>query len=83
MSPTEVRAQALKEFREEKFRAAVEAQDVAAMLEKIRQMQAPEQARIRAKERLAASRQGCVVGEVPRQAFHAQILSIGDYRKAA
>lgn len=61
----------------------VEPQTVAAMLEQIRKMQAPEQARIRHKERLAASREGMLVEAGPRQEFHAQILSIADYRKAA
>lgn len=56
----------------------VEPQDVAAMLEQIRKMQAPEQARIRAKERLAASREGMDIQVMPRQHFHAQIISIAD-----
>jgi hypothetical protein len=61
----------------------VEPETVAAMLEKIRKMQAPEQARIRAKERLAAAREHMPIGIYPRQTFHAQILSISDHRKAA
>lgn len=61
----------------------VEPQDVAAMLEQIRKMQAPEQARIRAKERLQQSREGTPIEIHPRQNFHAQIISIDQYRKAA
>lgn len=66
----------------------VEPQDVSAMLEQIRKMQAPEQARIRAKERLARRREETApieIQAVPRQAFHAQIISINDrdWRQAA
>lgn len=56
----------------------VEPETVAAMLEKIRTMQAPEQARIRAKNRLAESGLGRGYDEQPRQTFHAQIISIAD-----
>lgn len=61
----------------------VEPQTVSAMLEKIREMQAPEQARLRAKQRLEASREGLRGDAVPRQRFHAQIISIEDHRLAA
>lgn len=56
----------------------VEPETVAAMLEKIRQMQAPEQQRIRkdASRRSGADAQ-------PRQTFHAQIISLADHRRAA
>lgn len=60
----------------------VEPQTVSAMLERIREMQAPEQAALRQKQRLAASRQGLYVEEVPQQRFHAQIISIADRRAA-
>ena len=62
----------------------VEPQTVAAMLERIREMQAPEQARLRAKQRQEASRSGLAVGDaVPRQKFHAQIISLEEHRLAA
>jgi hypothetical protein len=58
----------------------VEPSTVAAMLEKIREMQLPEQERIRQRERLRTAR----VSEEPlRQQFHAQIISIEEWRKAA
>jgi hypothetical protein len=52
--------------------------EVGAMLEQIRKMQAPEQERIRQKQRLAASREGMSIDAMPRQQFHAQIISIAD-----
>jgi hypothetical protein len=58
----------------------VEPSTVAAMLEKIREMQVPEQERIRQRERLREAREAM---EAPRQTFHAQIISIDAYRKAA
>lgn len=58
----------------------VEPANVAAMLERIREMQVPEQERIRQKERLRQAREAM---EGPRQTFHAQIISIAEYRKAA
>lgn len=61
----------------------VEPQTVEAMLEQIRKMQAPEQARMRAKARLSDSRQGKPIEIHPRQRFHAQVISISDYRDAA
>jgi hypothetical protein len=61
----------------------VEPQTVAQLLEQVRKMQVPEQERIRAKQRLAENRQGQPIEIHPRQQFHAQILSISDYRQAA
>lgn len=61
----------------------VEPANVAAMLERIREMQIPEQERIRQKERLRQAREGVAAGEGPRQKFHAQVISIEEYRKAA
>lgn len=61
----------------------VEPKTVAELLEKIRRMQAPEQERIRAKERLARAREGMNVEAGPRQQFHAQVVSIADYKGAA
>jgi hypothetical protein len=58
-------------------------QTVSEMLQKILEMQLPEQERIRQRERLAESREAYLVGSGPRQRFHAQILSIDDYRAAA
>lgn len=58
----------------------VEPANVAAMLERIREMQVPEQERIRQKERLRQAREAM---EGPRQTFHAQIISISEFRKAA
>lgn len=51
----------------------VEPQDVASLLEQIKQIQLPEQAAIRARQRLKEGREGQAH---PRQKFHAQILSI-------
>jgi hypothetical protein len=57
----------------------VEPETVAELLDKIRKMQAPEQARLRAKEaRIAAP-----IEIHPRTTFHAQIISLTDHRKAA
>ena len=61
----------------------VEPQTVAALLEQVRRMQAPEQARIRAKDRLRDKREGMSLDALPRQTFHAQVISINDYREAA
>lgn len=62
----------------------VDPQTVSEMLGKIRAMQMPEQARLREKQRLAERRSDLVPadGAVPRQAFHAQIISIADRRAA-
>lgn len=61
----------------------VEPEDVMALLSRIQEMQAPEQAALRAKQRLRASREGMDVNApVQRQRFHAQIISIAD-REAA
>ena len=60
----------------------VEPQDVMAMLEQIKKMQAPGQAEIRQRDR-ARDRSGYYDLEPqPRQVFHAQILSIADRRAA-
>ncbi len=61
----------------------VEPADVMAMLEQIRKMQAPEQAAIRQRERLRATRDDVQIDAHPRQVFHAQIISIADRRGAA
>jgi hypothetical protein len=62
----------------------VEPQSVSAMLERIRELQAPEQKALREKQRLAAAREGLIVGDSrPQQRFHAQIISIEDARLAA
>lgn len=61
----------------------VEPQTVSEMLERIREMQAPEQKALREKQRLAARREGMIVDAVPQQRFHAQIISIADHRMAA
>ena len=58
----------------------VEPQTVAAMLDQIRQMQIPEQERIRARERARERRESYDVA--PQQTFHAQIISLSD-RSAA
>jgi len=61
----------------------VEPQTVSAMLEQIRKMQAPEQARIRAQQRLAEGRKAYEeVDAVPQQRFHAQIISLAERRAA-
>lgn len=60
----------------------VEPQTVSAMLDRIREMQAPEQAALREKQRLAARRDGLDAGAVPQQRFHAQIISIAERRAA-
>jgi hypothetical protein len=54
----------------------VDPNDVASILEKIRQAQLPEQKAIRARERLRESREGLRVDAEPQMNFHAQILSI-------
>lgn len=56
----------------------VDPQTVDEMLQKIREMQAPEQQRIRAKQRLEAARYADpgVIEPRTQQKFHAQILSI-------
>lgn len=59
----------------------VEPQTVSAMLEQIRRMQAPEQVRIRAQQRLER-RDHCDVDAGPQQRVHAQIISIADRRAA-
>ena len=56
--------------------------DVSAMLEQIREMQSPEQAEIRARER-SRSDVGRIPGSRPAQQFHAQIISLDSYRAAA
>lgn len=61
----------------------VEQQTVAHMLEQIRKMQAPEQSRIRAQERLKQSREMLSLDAMPRQKFHAQIISIEDWKAVA
>lgn len=60
----------------------VEPQTVSAMLDQIRKMQAPEQARIREQQRAAAARESRVADAAPRQAFHAQIISLAERRAA-
>jgi hypothetical protein len=60
----------------------VEPQDVASMLEQIKRIQAPEQAAIRARDRLRASREGLRSDAWPRQRVHAQVISIEDYKAA-
>lgn len=61
----------------------VEPQSVQAMLDKIREMQAPEQARLRAKQRMQARREGLLPDETPQTIFHAQIISLAERRAAA
>jgi hypothetical protein len=61
----------------------VEPATVAGLLEQIRKMQAPEQTRIRERERAAHRREAMAIEIRPRQRFHAQILSLDDYREAA
>jgi hypothetical protein len=61
----------------------VEPATVAAMLEKIREMQAPEQARLREKHRLLDGHEQRMSDVAPQQRFHAQIISIADHRLAA
>jgi hypothetical protein len=61
----------------------VEPATVAEMLEKIKAMQVPEQAAIRARNRLRESRESYDIDSSPRQIFHAQIISIDDHREAA
>lgn len=60
----------------------VDPQDVMAMLERIKMMQAPEQSAIRQRDRLRERRDGIELDAQPRQVFHAQILSIADRRAA-
>lgn len=54
----------------------VEPQTVEALLAQIKKIQAPEQAAIRARQRLRENREGMMIDAIPRQRFHAQILSI-------
>lgn len=54
----------------------VEPQDVMKLLERIKEIQAPEQAAIRARNMLRERREGMIEQAIPRQQFHAQILSI-------
>lgn len=54
----------------------VEPQTVAECLEHIKRIQLPEQAAIRERNRLREAREGREVEAMPRQKFHAQILSI-------
>ena len=58
---------------------------VSQMLERIREMQVPEQERIRQKKRLEEARERHTIrlDSEPRTQFHAQIVSIVDHRKAA
>ena len=55
----------------------VEPATVAGLLGQIRQMQVPEQERIRQKQRLAEARE-----QYPVQTTHAQIITLSDYRQA-
>lgn len=59
----------------------VEPQTVSTLLEQIRKMQSPEQARIRREN--ARRERAAPIDITERQTFHAQIISLGDYRKAA
>jgi len=52
----------------------VEPETVQSLLDRIREMQAPEQAALRAKQRIQYAREEIEAG--PRQKFHAQIISI-------
>jgi hypothetical protein len=54
----------------------VEPHTVEKLMEQIKSLQAPEQAAIRARNRLRESRDGTEPRVGPRQKFHAQILSI-------
>lgn len=54
----------------------VEPETVMGLLEKIKSMQSPEQAAIRARNLLREKRDGIRHDAIPRQHFHAQILSI-------
>lgn len=54
----------------------VDPSDVAALLDMVHQAQLPEQEQIRRREALRQNREGMVLDSVPRQQFHAQILSI-------
>lgn len=59
----------------------VEPADVYTLLEQIKKMQSPEQAEIRKRNRRRDSEGGSEISQ--RQNFHAQIISLEDYRKAA
>lgn len=54
----------------------VDPNDVAALLDRIKDLQRPEQEAIRERRRLKESREGMLLDGMPRQVFHAQILSI-------
>ncbi len=54
----------------------VDPETVDDLLARIKEMQLPEQERIRQRKKLAASREGMSIDYAPRQRFHAQILSI-------
>jgi hypothetical protein len=59
----------------------VEPADVYTLLEQIKKMQSPEQAEIRKRNRRRDSEGHSEISQ--RQNFHAQIISLEDYRKAA
>jgi hypothetical protein len=54
----------------------VDPHDVQALLERIKELQLPEQERIRERRRLTEAREGSTLDHRPRQVFHAQVLSI-------
>lgn len=54
----------------------VDPNDVSKLLDMIREVQLPEQEEIRARNKLRESREGQYIDAIPRQQFHAQILSI-------
>ena len=54
----------------------VEPKTVESLLAEIKKLQDPEQSAIRARDRMRQNREGMLFDAMPRQKFHAQILSI-------
>lgn len=54
----------------------VEPKTVESLLAEIKKLQDPEQAAIRARQRMRENREGMRLDAIPRQRFHAQILSV-------